>query len=98
MTKQEFQLIQEEGGFNAAMEELYGNTDFVTTYETLKDYIIDCLQNDYNMLALHILESIYNSEGASDWYYYDYTAGTTCTPRCLNNIEDIEEYIRFDKE
>lgn len=98
MTKQEFQLIQEEEGFNTAMEELFENAYGVTTYEMLKDYIIDCLKNDYNMLALHILESIYNSEGDSDWYYYDYTAGTTCTPRCLNNIEDIEEYIGFDKE
>lgn len=98
MTRKEFEIIEEEQGFDSAMEELYGNSDVVTTYEMLKSYIIKCLQDDNNMLALHILESVYNSEGDSCWYYYDYTAGTTCTPRCLNDIEDVEAYIGFDEE
>ena len=98
MTRKEFEIIEEEQGFDSAMQELYKNTDFVTDYEALKSYIIECLQDDANMLALHILESVYYSEGDSYWYYYDYTAGITCTPRCLNDIKDVEAYIGFDKE
>lgn len=48
------------------------------------------------MLALHIWNAVYNSDGDSEWYYYDYTAGTTCTPVCLNTVEDVETYIGFD--
>lgn len=98
MTRKEFEIIEEEQGFDSAMEELYENSDVITTYKMLKSYIIECLEDDNNMLALHILEGVYNSEGDSYWYYYDYTAGTTCTPRCLNDIDDVEAYIGFDEE
>ncbi|MBO7124260.1 MAG: hypothetical protein J6V74_00260 [Bacteroidales bacterium] len=48
------------------------------------------------MLARDIWNAVYNSDGDSEWYYYDYTAGTTCTPVCLNTVEDVETYIGFD--
>lgn len=94
MTRKEFESMN----FDEAMEILYEESDMVTDYEMLKEYIIKNIQEDSNMLALHLLEAIYNSEGDSDWYYYDYTAGTTCTPVCLNDVDDVESFIGFDKE
>lgn len=98
MKKSEFEKIMEEHSFDGAMQQLWEEKDCVTTYEILKDFIIKCIKEDANMLALHTLNAVYNSEGDSDWFYYDYCAGTTCTPQCLNNIEDVEQYIGFDKE
>ena len=84
--------------FDKAMELLYEECNELTDYEALKKYIIKNINDDNNMLALHLLSAIYNSDGDSDWYYYDYTAGTLCTPVCLNNVDDVEQYIGFDKE
>lgn len=98
MKRSEFEKIMEESSFYGAMQQLWSEKDCVTTYEILKDFIIKCIDKDNNGLALFILYAVYNSEGDSDWYYYDYCAGTTCTPRCLNNIEDVEQYIGFDEE
>ena len=98
MKKSEFEKIEEEASFDDAMDQLYGENNCVTTYEALKGFVIQNIEEDCNMLALHIWNAVYNSEGDSDWYYYDYCAGTTCTPRCLNCIEDVEQYIGFDKE
>lgn len=94
MTRTEFESMD----FDKAMEQLYENSNEITTYEILKDFIIHNLNEDNNHLALHILSAIYNSDGDSDWYYYDYTAGTLCTPVCLNDVDDVESFIGFDKE
>ncbi len=94
MTKEKFESMD----FNEAMELLYEECNELTDYETLKGYIIKNINDDNNMFALHLLSAIYNSDGDSDWYYYDYTAGTCCTPVCLNNVDDVEQYIGFDKE
>lgn len=94
MTKENFESMD----FDKAMELLYEECNELTDYETLKKYIIKNINDDSNMLALHLLSAIYNSDGDSDWYYYDYTAGTLCTPVCLNNVDDVEQYIGFDKE
>lgn len=94
MTKENFESMD----FDKAMELLYEECNELTDYEALKKYIIKNINDDSNMLALHLLSAIYNSDGDSDWYYYDYTAGTLCTPVCLNNVDDVEQYIGFDKE
>lgn len=94
MTKENFESMD----FDKAMELLYEECNELTDYEALKKYIIKNINDDNNMLALHLLSAIYNSDGDSDWYYYDYTAGTLCTPVCLNNVDDVEQYIGFDKE
>lgn len=94
MTRTDFESMD----FDEAMEQICKNSNEITTYEILKDFIIHNLNEDNNGLALHILSAIYNSDGDSDWYYYDYTAGTTCTPICLNDADDVESFIGFDKE
>lgn len=98
MKRSEFKKIAEESSFDDAMQQLWDEKNCVTTYTTLKCFVIQKINEDNNMLALHILNAVYNSKGDSDWYYYDYCAGTTCTPRCLNDIEDVERYIGFDGE
>lgn len=98
MKRSRFERIMEESSFDEAMELLYEESDCVTTYEALKCFVIQNIEGDNNMLALHIWNAVYNSEVGSDWFHYDYSAGTTCTPQQLNNIEDVEQYIGFDKE
>lgn len=100
MKRSEFKKIAEESSFNDAMALLYEESDTVTItfYEALKCFVIQKIEEDNNMLALHIWNAVYNSKGNSDWYYYDYCAGTTCTPQQLNNIDDVEQYIGFDEE
>lgn len=98
MTRQDFENLVEENGFDFAMEALYGNKDCITTYDALKDFAIHLLTKDNVGFALHLLDAIYNSSANSDWYYYDFTAGTTCTPTSLCNIVDVSTYIGFEKE
>lgn len=83
--------LVKEDGFGSAMGVLYETAYGLTDYETLKSYVINEIE-----IALHIWNAVYNSDGDSEWYYYDYTAGTTCTPVCLNTVEDVETYIGFD--
>ena len=45
--------------FNEACERLAGETDIITTYESLKDYAIHMIQEDHLYLAMHILEAIH---------------------------------------
>lgn len=98
MKRSEFEEISEKISFDEAMERLGEEKYVITTYESLKYFVINNIRDDENMLALHIWNAVYNSEGDSDWYYYDYSAGTTCTPVCLNDIDDVEQYIGFDEE
>lgn len=98
MTKERFEQAVEDLGFDEAMCLLWNQKDCITHYDSLKGFAQQKLDKDNVGLALHILNAIYNSDGNSDWYYYDYCAGTTCTPRCLNTIDDVENYIGFDKE
>ena len=96
MTREEFDQIEEQSDFDKAMNALYEESDFITSLMDLKDYAIDCIKTDNTFLAIHILQSVYNSHGFSQWYYYDYTAGNCCTPVCLNTADDVETYMGFD--
>ena len=97
MTKKHFEKLAKKYGFTHAMEALYEESNFLTTYEMLKEFAIQQLKDDDVGFTLHILNAIWNSKGDSDYYYYDYTAGTCCTPQCLNTIEDVETYIGFEE-
>lgn len=98
MTRTKFEQIESERGFDYAMEELCTECDGLTTYDNLKEFAIHQLENDNVFFAIHILSAIYNSYGMYDWFLYDYTAGTTCTPRSIDDIDDVEEFIGFDLE
>lgn len=77
--------------FDEAMEQLYQESDCITTYEMLKGYIKYCLDKDWIGTAQYVLDRMYNSDGDSDWYYYDYSAGITCPVICINTINDLDE-------
>ena len=98
MRKPIFEALAERYDFETALRCYESvHTTFITSYDCLKDYAVEQLQGyDFNIgLALHILKAIYNSEGDSMMFYYDYTAGTCCTPACLNTVADVEKYISF---
>lgn len=98
MTKKEFLKIEEKEGFDTAIEKMSENCDLITTYDNLKDFAVDLINNYNMMFALHILNAIYNSDNGSDYYYYDYSAGTTCTPSLIKSVDDLEEWSLFEKE
>lgn len=98
MTRKQFEKIEEREGFNNAMAILSDTNGLVTTYDILKEFAINLLNEDNVGFALHILEAIYDTDINSEWYYYDYTAGTTCTPTNLVDIEDVDSFIGFDEE
>lgn len=98
MTREKFEEIESELGFDSAMDELCSECDELTTYDQLKEFAIHQIENDNVGFAIYILSAIYNSDGKYDWFLYDYTAGTTEAPRCIDNIDDVEEFIGFDLE
>lgn len=90
MTRRQFRTIMNREGFDEAMSRLAEEKNDLTDYDTLKRYVIENIEKDNNMLALHIWNAVYNTEeGDSRWYRYDYTAGTTDTPTYLQTIDDV---------
>ena len=76
--------------FNDAAQELSENDDRITTYETLKEFAKENIDNDRLFLSIHILKAIWNNP--ADYYDYDYCMGTLETPTPLLLIKDLEEY------
>lgn len=76
--------------FNEACERLAGETDIITTYESLKDFAIHMIQEDHLYLAMHILEAIHSSP--ADYYDYDYSMGTLEDPTPLTLTFDLIDY------
>lgn len=96
MTKKRFETLVKKEGFENAMDYLKENP-LITDCASLKDYAIDCIKEDNIELAVHILQAINNSPTLSIWFYYDYIAGTRCTPQSLVCIDDVENYIGFEE-
>ena len=76
--------------FNEACEKLAGETDIITTYESLKDFAIHMIQEDHLYLAMHILEAIHKAP--ADYYDYDYSMGTLEDPTPLTLTFDLIDY------
>lgn len=101
MTRNQFENLVEEKGFEKAMSILNQKEEpyLLTNYETLKERVIELIQEDNIPYAAHLidaLESEFYTEG--EWFAYDYTAGTCDTPKIITTIEDVEKYIGFDEE
>jgi len=79
--------------FNEKMQELSEKRYDITDYDTLRYFAIRLLKDDQVGFALHILNAIYNSYGISDWFQYDFTAGTCDTPKSIDSEADIEKYL-----
>ena len=74
--------------FDVAIEELCWETDGITSYEVLKEFAKEKIEDENLLIAIHILKAIqYNY---SEYYVYDYTMGTLDTPKPLRKLEDLE--------
>ena len=81
--------------FNDAAQELSENDDRITTYETLKEFAKENIDNDRLFLSIHILKAIWDNP--ADFYDYDYCMGTLDTPTPLLLIKDLEEYCEQEE-
>lgn len=87
MTREEFDNME----FEEVMEALDEERDDVTTYESLKEFAVNNVENDNLLVAIHILEALQND--SEEWYLYDYCMGTLETPSSVTCKEDVEHLI-----
>lgn len=87
MTRAEFNNME----FEEVMETLNEERDDITTYETLKEFAIEKINDDNFLVAIHILETLQND--SEEWYLYDYCMGTLDTPSSVTCKEDVEHLI-----
>lgn len=100
MTRKRFEEIVEEKGFNEAMAILEDEESphDLTTYEILKERIVELIQDDNLMYAKHLLDAIEDTAMDEEWYAYDYSAGTFDTPKNIVTVDDVENYLGFEEE
>jgi len=87
MTREEYN----NKNFQDIMEQLNEERDDITTYETLKDFAKEKIEEDSLLVAIHILEALQNDD--AEWYEYDYCMGTCQTPSGITEKEHIEHMI-----
>lgn len=85
MTKKELYDI----GVEKAVEILAQEIDGITTYDTLKDFAKDQIDEDNFYFVEHILGSL---DETHYYYKYDYSMGTLETPTPITSVEDLEEF------
>ena len=98
MKRSEFEKLVREEGFDGAMAEFCADSNEITTYDTLKDFVKEKIDEDNIMFALHLLKAIWEDDtiGETNYYRYDYSMGTLDTPTAVKEIEDIEDL--FEEE
>lgn len=91
MNRSEFNALS----FDEVMEKLNEEYDQITTIDILKDFIKYNIDNDNFIIAIHVLNAIWNDPNPEDsiWYDYDYSMGTLDTPTSINCKADIEHLI-----
>lgn len=73
-----------------AAETLIEEGCYITTLETLKDFIIYNIQNDNLYLAAHVLDCIRNSY--AEYWSYDYNMGTLEEATPIESIDDLRDF------
>lgn len=81
----------EKKTFEEVMSDMMENEDCVTTYENLKEFAKNKVDDDDLLTATHILQAIH--EDTAEYYMYDYSMGTMETPSSVTSKEDIEHLI-----
>ena len=76
--------------FEEAIEKLEEENNCITTYNILKEFAIDNINNDNLFIAIHILQALQENE--AEYYNYDYNMGTLETPSPITSLEDLEEF------
>ena len=85
MTKKELNTLT----FDEAIEKLEEENDCITTYNILKEFAIDNINNDNLFIAIHILQAI---QDEAEYYNYDYNMGTLETPTPITSLEELEDF------
>ena len=96
ITRKEF----EEKTLDELCEMLIENGENITTYESLKDFAKDKLDDDNLFLTIHICNALNLAQDffpEANYYIYDYSMGTLETPSAINCKEDIEDLFCFYK-
>lgn len=87
MTREEF----DSKSFEEVIEQLNEEYDQITTYESLKEFAKEKIDDDNFFVAIHILQAIQND--TAEWYDYDYCMGTLDTPVSITEKTDVEHLI-----
>lgn len=82
--------------FTDAVNQLLDEHPDVTTYDALKKYAKEMIDNDNLLVAMHILDAL--KDDYADYYGYDYSMGTLETPTPLFDIDDLEDYCDVDDD
>ena len=91
ITREEFEDMTLED----VMNELSDHDD-ITSFDSLKDYAINLIDDNNFFLAIHILEALKECE--TDYYIYDYCMGTLTSPTAIEEKEDVEHLFDFEDE
>jgi len=84
----------EQKNFENVMVQLREEFEQITTLDTLKSFIKECVDNDDFNVAAHLCETLLQEQNPdSEWYDYDYAMGTLETPVCIKSKEDVEHLI-----
>ena len=86
MTEKELKDME----FNEAVNKLSETFDTITSYDALKTFIINKINEGMFFVAIHLLKAI--EENPADFYDYDYCMGTLDKPIPLGNINDLKDY------
>ena len=91
MTRAEFEAME----FEEVMEELNMERDDITSYEMLKEYATEKIEENNFLVAIHILKALQSD--TAEWYKYDYCMGTLQTPSGIKDKEDVEHMIDYEE-
>lgn len=90
MTREEFEKIEAEKGFNEALSEFANCDEYIdeikAEYE-LVDYAIECLKQWEYATAESICSDLNHKTCFTGWWRYDYCGEA----EPIDNIEDIED-------
>lgn len=89
MTREQFGCLCIDEMFEVLVNEKSIND--LWTYEDLKNYAIEQVENDNLNVALHILDYIYHNQ--SEYYQWDCTMGTMEELRALSCEEDFTDLV-----
>jgi hypothetical protein len=94
MTREQFDNIS----FDELLDLAYEEVSDITTEDILIDFAKTKIDDDNIMMALHVLNAIYDNPYDTEYYLYDYNMGTLETPKPITCKEDFEDYIDFEDE
>ena len=92
MTRKQFDNME----FEELLEWAWENIDYTWPEESLIAMAKHEIDEDNLMMALHILNAVYESDCPDgSLYIYDRSMGTLETPTPITCKEDLEDYIDF---